>query len=70
MKVKIWVDTKIERDENGDFISTPIYKEFTDMNEANIFIQEYCNATVYNIVCVKKITDELIELVCDIIDVV
>ena len=67
MKVRILVDTKTEKNENGEFISIPNYKEFTDMNEANAFIQEYYDTTCYSVVCVEKITNELIELYCDVV---
>lgn len=47
--------------------STPIYKEFTSAKEANDFVQNYLETQDFSVVGVSHISDEVIELYCDVV---
>ena len=51
--------------ENEDY--EYITLDFNSMKEANDYVQWYLENVDYGVVCVKEITDEMIELNCDVV---
>ena len=55
------------RDEEGRVKLIPDVVEFTDAKSANDFVQNFVKHNSYGIVGVKNISENMIELYCDIV---
>lgn len=55
------------RDEEGRIKLIPDVVEFTDAKSANDFVQDFIKNNSYGIVGVKSISENMIELYCDIV---